>query len=311
MKTGQKAALVCCSNGLTVDQKPFMRRLQKKLIELGISPVLSEHLYEKEACFSGSGKERAAVLQHFFSDPEIRMIFDVSGGDIANELLPFLDYQKIAASRAIFCGYSDLTTLMNAIYTKTGKPSLWYQAKHLLGNAEQDASRMFTEAFLQDAEFLEDTLRGSERTRKKAELFCFHTKFLQGNTMQGILVGGNIRCFLKLAGTPYWPDMKGKILFLEARSGSQAQMTAYLNQLKQMGVFEQISGILLGTFLQMEKEAGMDSAACVSMSDLVKRCVGESLAVVCTEEVGHRSSSKAVWIGGNYIFSRKKTDANL
>lgn len=34
--------------------------------------------------------------------------------------------------------------------------------------------------------------------------------------MQGIVVGGNIRCLLKLAGTEYWPDMNGKILLLES-----------------------------------------------------------------------------------------------
>ncbi len=34
--------------------------------------------------------------------------------------------------------------------------------------------------------------------------------------MDGIVVGGNIRCLLKLAGTPYWPDMREKILLLES-----------------------------------------------------------------------------------------------
>ena len=115
--------------------------------------------------------------------------------------------------------------------------------------------------------------------------------------MQGTVVGGNVRCLLKLAGTPYWPGMQGKILFLEARSGSQAQMVAYLNQLKQMGVFEQVNGILLGTFLQLEKEE-----TDISMADLVRRYAGEKLPIARTADVGHRSGSRALWIGREYVF---------
>ena len=50
-------------------------------------------------------------------------------------------------------------------------------------------------------------------TLNKRLMYC---KFLQGSKMQGIVVGGNIRCLLKLAGTEYWPDMNGKILLLES-----------------------------------------------------------------------------------------------
>lgn len=306
MKRGEKAAFVCCSNGLPAEERQLMERLQKKLCGLGLNLVLSEYLYAERACFSGTGEERAADLQRFFSDPELRMIFDVSGGDIANELLPFLDYQSIAASKAIFCGYSDLTTIMNAIYAKTGKPSLWYQVKHLLGKAEEEAEQRFIEAFLGENALCLENSADDDKGRKRPELLRFQTEFLQGDAMQGVLVGGNIRCLLKLAGTPYWPEMKGKLLFLEARSGSHAQMTAYLTQLKQMGVFEEIQGILLGTFLQLEKEEAIEPDGDFSLVDLVKRCAGKHLPIAKTGELGHRAGSKAVWIGGRYAFSRSE-----
>ena len=40
---------------------------------------------------------------------------------MANEVLTDLDFEMISASDKIFFGYSDLTTVINAIYTKTGK----------------------------------------------------------------------------------------------------------------------------------------------------------------------------------------------
>lgn len=277
----KKAALVCCSNGLAEEEKDVIGRLRERLLAWNLESVESDYLYAREACFSGTGAERAESVMNFFNDPEIKVIFDVSGGDIANEILPFLNYSVLAASEAVFCGYSDLTTVMNAIYAETGKPSIWYQAKNLVGKQAENQCRMFS----------------------TKEWFDLSYRFLQGSRMKGILVGGNIRCLLKLAGTPYWPDMKGKLLFLEARSGSQAQMTAYLNQLKQMGVFEQIEGILLGTFLQLEKEARNSPEAFLSMVELTKRCVGERLPIVQTKDVGHRSDSKALWIGKEYSFS--------
>ena len=72
--------------------------------------------------------------------------------------------------------------------------------------------------------------------------------------MEGIVVGGNIRCLLKLAGTPYWPDMREKILLLESFGGKLPQMVTYLSQLNQMGVFKKVNGILLGTFTKMEED---------------------------------------------------------
>ena len=115
--------------------------------------------------------------------------------------------------------------------------------------------------------------------------------------MKGILVGGNIRCLLKLAGTEYWPDMHGKILLLESLGGLVPQMTTYLNQLKQIGVFDQINGILLGTFTKMEEEKAVPS-----MVELVKRYAGIELPIARTDEIGHRTNAKGIVIGQEMEF---------
>ena len=112
--------------------------------------------------------------------------------------------------------------------------------------------------------------------------------------MEGIVVGGNIRCFLKLAGTKYWPDVDGKILLLESLSGREAKISTCLNQLSQIGVFEKISGLLLGTFTEMN--------ACSLTSELyemVRSYVSEQLPIAVTRQIGHGVDSKAIKIGEN------------
>lgn len=275
LKQGDKAALVCCSNGQSRRNVGIIRQLENILQQAGLTVVCSPYLYEKDSVFSGTGRERAESLMEFYQDDSIRAIFDLSGGDLANEVLPYLDYEIIAHSNKIFWGYSDLTTVINAIYAKTGKASVLYQIRNLVSRNGKEQIENWSRTVLQG----EDTL------------FDFQYQMVQGESMQGVVVGGNIRCLLKLAGTPYLPDMAGKILLLEALHGTVPQMVTYLNQLAQMGVFEQINGILLGTFTQMEENIQP------GMIELVQRYAGTGIPIAKTEEIGHGTDSRAIMIG--------------
>ena len=237
MQKGDKVGIVCCSNGQKTSYREKIALLCSTLEELGLVPVLSDYVYEKEDVFSGTAKERAKALMDFYKDDKIKAIFDISGGDIANGILPYLDYKVIAESEKQFWGYSDLTTIVNAIYTKTGKPSALYQIRNLIYEDKESQIANFSNAMFGDG----------------SQLFRFDYRFIQGNKMQGIVVGGNIRCFLKLAGTEYMPDLTGKIMLLESFSGTVAKMETYLAQLSQLGAFDKVAGILLGTFTEMEE----------------------------------------------------------
>lgn len=106
------------------------------------------------------------------------------------------------------------------------------------------------------------------------------------------MVGGNIRCFLKLAGTEFMPDLKDKILLLESYGGTVPQMETYLCQLQQLGAFDKAAGILLGTFTQMEAEKWIPT-----MEMLVKKFAGKDLPVAVTKDIGHGTDAKGIIIG--------------
>lgn len=277
MHKGSKVGIVSCSNGISPARLAEIDKLTDTLRRLDLEPVLGKCVFAVDGIFGGTAEERAEDLMSFYRDDEIEIIFDVSGGDIANEILPYLDFDFIGRKQTWFYGYSDLTTLINAIYQKTGRPSVLYQIRNLIG---EDGDR-------QAERFSEMLWGGTE------EFFTFPCEYLQGGELEGILVGGNIRCLLKLAGTAYWPDMGDKILLLESYGGEVPQMAAYLGQLQQMGVFRQIRGILLGTFTRME-QAGSRPA----MEELVCRMAGPDMPVVKTGRIGHNPDSSAVVIGG-------------
>lgn len=294
MKKGDKAGIVCCSNGLAQTKKEQLKKLETVLQGIGLIPVRGEFIFERDSVFSGTAQERAESLMNFYRDPDIKAVFDISGGDIGNEILPYLDFEVISASEKQFWGYSDLTTVINAIYAKTGKSSVLYQVRNLVGTDGERQIQNFRKSIMDRNAITDNRFRESSGylPDKTDHLFAINVQMIQGKEMEGILAGGNIRCLLKLAGTPYWPDMNGKILLLEAWHGKLPQMTTFLSQLKQMGVFEQVNGILLGTFTQMEEEQ------CVpTMEQLVLQYAGTDLPVAKTYDIGHGKDSKAAVIG--------------
>lgn len=276
----KKVGIICCSNGQKRANEEDIKILESTLLDIGIQPVFSDYIYEREGVSCGSAKERAQALMEFYLDDEIIEIFDISGGDLANGILQYLDYEVIAKSFKKFWGYSDLTTVTNAIYAKTGKSSVLYQVRNLIYSHKEQQLADFSNVIVENG----------------TDLYKIDYRFVQGEEMQGVVVGGNIRCFLKLAGTEYMPDMTDKILLLESYSGTVAKMETYLCQLQQLGAFNKVSGVLLGTFTEMEEKN------CVPrMEELVQQIAGKRIPIAVTKDIGHGTDAKAIVIGKEYV----------
>ena len=269
----KKAALVACSDPISQGRLTDINQVADFLQNQGLDVILPDTFF---AQFSMNPALKAKSLMDCFRDPEMEYIFDVSGGDLANAVLPYLDYDAIRNSNAVFYGYSDLTTIINAIIAKTGKSAVNYQIRNILYDHADE-----------ERQYLQEKILPGDIT---ADDLSYH--FLRGEHMQGKILGGNIRCFLKLAGTPYWPDMRGNILLLESMGGGVYQMMTALEQYRQMGVFEQISGVILGTFSKMEKEDLQPPITELILNELPK-----DIPVACTRYVGHYSDAKAVVLG--------------
>lgn len=277
----EKYGIVRCSNPQQPQVRDEIAQVCAVLSARGAEAVMGQYFYTDEDDYT-PGWVRGAELMKLYETEGITDIFDISGGDMGNDVLDFLDYEKIASSNATFWGYSDLTTVINAIYTKTGKPSYLYQVRNLI--RDTTSSR----------------LRDFENWRQKGDesLFRFEYEFLRGRSVEGIVIGGNIRCLLKLAGTAFFPDFEGKILFLEALNGEHPQMAAQFGQLRQLGVFQKVKAVVLGTFSKME-----ETGASPTVEEIALRYIPVNVPIIKTREVGHSKLSKAVVIGGRYAFT--------
>ena len=282
-----KVALVVCSNGKAREDKIKLDKLEKTLLDLGLVPVYSNYLYKDEFGRSASAEVRAQELMKFFSDKSIKAIFDISGGDLSNEILDYLDYDIIKKHIKPFFGYSDLSVVLNALTAKTGEPTYLYQILNITGN--EDIKDSFKKTMMYN----------------EPDLTNISWEFFQGEEISGIVAGGNIRCFLKLAGTQYFPDLENRVLFLEGLGTTVESLITHLTQLKQMGVFDKISGLLLGTFTNIEKIYNKND-----IYSIVKDFTAKDLPVAKTSEVGHDINSKMITIGGRINIKKLSEQLN-
>lgn len=275
LNINDKIALVVCSNGKNIEDKVRLEKLEGILVEMGLVPVFTKYIYRDKYGRGASPQLRADELVSFYRNNEIKAIFDISGGDIANEVLEYLDYGVIKENYKPFFGYSDLTTVLNSLVRKTDKINYLYQILNIIENEEIRTS--FENTFL----------------KKQNSLFDVNWRFFQGTKIEGEIVGGNIRCFLKLAGTEYFPKVENKVLFIEGLGTSIEGLLTHLAQLKQLGVFDGISGLLIGTFTKIEKEFSVEE-----IFEIIQEYIPPSLPVAKTQEVGHAKDSKALKLGG-------------
>ncbi|EHK2349982.1 LD-carboxypeptidase [Clostridium perfringens] len=283
LNKGDKIGVISCSNGLSIKNKNIIEELKLNLKSLDIEMVEGDTLYAKEYnLFSGTGEEKARALEKLFLDKDIKMIFDISGGDLANEVLDFLDFNLIKENPKPFFGYSDLTVLLNAIYSQCHITTYNYQLRNLVGKLKEEQMQNFKASFIEG----------------KENIFNLDYKWINGSHLEGIVVGGNIRCLLKLAGTKYMPDFKDKILFLESFSGNSAKMVTYITQYKNLGVFNEVKGIILGEFTEMERENLKPDIV-----EILKRVIGEiNIPILKTRDLGHGADAKCIPIGKYLIF---------
>lgn len=238
LQKGDTIGLIACSNGRKPEQESEIANVEKLLFtRFGIKTKRAAMIFRTENDLaSGTAEERAGALMGMYRNPEIKAIFDISGGDVANEILPYLDFEQIGAAQKPFIGYSDLTVIQNAIYTKTGVQGYNYQLLNLGGEASAVQLELFQRIFIEAKE----RAISHEVLRDKADI-------------RGEIIGGNIRCLLKLAGTEYMPNPSGKVVLLEALSGDVGKMRTYLAQLDQIGIFQAANGVILGQFTEMQE----------------------------------------------------------
>ncbi|PEF34096.1 S66 family peptidase [Bacillus wiedmannii] len=215
---------------------------------------------------SGSIQERAEELNALIRNPNVSCIMSTIGGMNSNSLLPYIDYDALQNNPKIMIGYSDATALLLGIYAKTGIPTFYGPALiPSFGEFEPFVDytyNYFAETLLHDQSlpynikqplfWSDEFINWEEKTKEKERRHNSWISVTNGQAT-GRIIGGNLNTIEGIWGSPYMPSIQeGDILFIEDSSKDAATIERSFSFLKINGVFEKVSGILLGKHEQFD-----------------------------------------------------------
>lgn len=288
LRSGDQIAIVANSDGLGERDLRAVAQLRDALDDLGLRhstglPLDREYgaRLTPPTAHPAPDRVRAEHLMEVLENPDIAAVFDVSGGQLATGVLTHLVPDRLARSTGFFMGFSNLTTIANALYTAGGASSLLASPRVLGLNA--DVRSDFVESCM-----IDDL---STPARPGTRFVTPEVEFTRGRSMSGPVVGGNLGALLTLAGTPWFPSTDGAILALEALSPTCSTVAVGIHHLVQMGAFSGASGVLLGQFTAVEEEHGTSTIPQL-VSDIVP-----DIPIATTRHFGHSADARAVMIG--------------
>ncbi|MBO5324208.1 MAG: LD-carboxypeptidase [Oscillospiraceae bacterium] len=287
LKLGDEVRVIAPSRNLTEVRQDVHHHAVDFWAKEGFHLTFSKHSREIGQFHSSSIASRVEDIHEAFCNPMVKMVITCLGGFNANQLLRHLDYDLIAKHPKILCGFSDITALHNAIYAKTGLVT--YHGPHYGTFAFKKEAAYTRKAFF-DCVMNSDPIvvTPSETTEK------YHT--IQEGCCEGTIIGGNLCTLNLLQGTPYMPDIRNKVLFLED-DNIMGEYFCYefdrnLESLLQTEGAETIKGIILGRF------DDSCSMTVETIADIIRDKVPPNIPVVFGVDFGHVFPMITFPIGG-------------
>jgi muramoyltetrapeptide carboxypeptidase len=276
--------------------------IETRFAELGLKLTFGEHVDERDSLDSSSVSSRVDDLHSAFVDPEVAAVLTVIGGFNSNELLPHLDWELIGANPKVFCGFSDITALQNAIFTRTGMVtysgphwSSFGMREHFDQNLRWFTAAMFDTAPIElspSASWTDDLWFLDQDVREVLPNEGWWK--IQPGEASGRVVGGNLCTLNLLQGTPFMPNLAGSLLMIEDDfESTPANFARDLTSLLQLPDAAGVQGVVVGRF---QRASGMTQA-------LLERIVRNQPAllrvpVLANADFGHTSPMVTFPIGG-------------
>ncbi len=212
--------------------KDLLGRTASILEAAGYKVRTGRHGNSRDRYLAGPDALRAQDLHWALSDPEIHAVFCMRGGYGSSRLLSRIPFSSLPDPK-IFCGYSDITFLHAALGTFAGW--ITFHGPNAIEFSDNERLLQDTLAYLTGASPFHWTIPKEG--------------VLEPGRVRGILVGGNLTCFVHLLGTPFLPPLEDALLFVEDKNEPPYRIDRMLTHLKCAGVFDKIRGIIGGSFV--------------------------------------------------------------
>lgn len=257
----------------------WVEGLKQVLEEYGLVVSVAEHTLCEAGRFAGSDNERIQDLQEAINDAQVKAIFCSRGGYGLARIIDKIDFSALKSAAKWIVGFSDITALHNA-FSRVGVASIHgIMAKHITLKAD-GLDNLMTMLFGGDVAY---------------EVPAHD--FNKVGEAEGELIGGNLSVLYGLRGTPFDLDYKGKILFIEDLGERLYHIDRMMQNLRLGGVFEQISGLVVGQFTDIDEDDSFDGGVYGVISEAVK---GYDIPVCFNFPAGHVDNNQPLMLGAKY-----------
>ncbi|NEO33583.1 MAG: LD-carboxypeptidase [Symploca sp. SIO3C6] len=229
LKIGDTVGLVSPASPV---EKEDVNDFTQVLSKLGLKVKYGTHILKEYGYLAGQDANRAADINAMFADTSVKALLTMGGGWGSNRILPLLDYDLIHQNPKIILGYSDITSLVLAIYTCS-------QLVTFHGPMGTSTWNPFSINYVQRILF-------NGEAAKLQNSFSTPVETITSGKANGRLVGGNLSVLAAMVGSSYLPNWKNTILFVEDIGEDFYRIDRLLTQLKLAGILEQVSGFIFG-----------------------------------------------------------------
>lgn len=281
LKKGDTIGVIAPSNYIEKDDLEYINASIALMEASEFKVKFGKYVFEDTLGYGTSPEKRAADINWAFKDDEVKAIMCVKGGEDSNTTLDYIDYEMIKKHPKIICGFSDNTSILNAIHEKTGLVTYHGPTFKSLTSWETGyAYKQFIKTFAENTESL---IMGEPEDEYTT---------IQAGQATGELVGGNLSLFTKLVCGKYAVNLQDKILFLEELGFETApeMVNSNIYYLKQNGVFDRIAGLWIGNYEHPSK---------VSIEKIIKNAIGDEykFPIIKSDNFGHIDKKIIIPIG--------------
>jgi muramoyltetrapeptide carboxypeptidase len=282
LKKGDLIGVIALSHPLKEWVLDIIKNGSKRLQDLGYKTIMGKTIGLHNGKTTGTIEERTKDFMDMITNKNIKAIFFAWGGEYANEILPFINWNQVKENPKIIMGHSDPTGILNAITQKTELITFY---GHMASSFDPNW-KWFKEYDL-------NAFNNILVNPKNNYIIIPSTKretYVKGKG-KGKIVGGCITDLIKLIGTKFMPNFNNKILILESYNLTIEELDDFIEIIEKEKIFNDLNGILLGKFL-------ITNGNSEQVKELfINKLKKYSIPVLKTEDFGHNSHMTPIPIG--------------
>ena len=272
---GSKIGIVASARKVTPEEMQYAIDL---LEENGFVPVYDDRLFAEHHIFAGDDDFRAAVFQEYLDNEQIEAIWLARGGYGSIRIIDKLNFTRFLQHPKWVIGFSD-TTVIHGKLNRLGIPSLHASMPFFFANKTPEAKQSLLDALL---------------GTPLHYVFPAH-KMNRIGQMEGEIVGGNLSVLYGMIGSDTFPELEGKILFIEEVDEYIYHIDRMMHALKRAGKLARLKGLIVGGLTQIHDNPDPFG---MSVEEVIAEAVAEYDYPVCFGfPAGHFDDNRALFFG--------------